>query len=74
MGAKNGLTCQLNPVGVWVLSKILGKIPIFHVTRHNEGSIRSQGSTIKWENIIMGKCTPYLNFAKKHLGDQNQLS
>ena len=73
MGRENGLTYQLDPVSVWLLSEIFGKISILHVTRHNKGSIHSQGSAIKWENVIMAKCTPYLNFAQKHLGDQNQL-
>src|SRR5436190_11425120 len=67
---ENGLTCQLNSVGVWMLSKIFGKISILHVTRHNEGGICSQGSAVKLENIFMVKCTPYLSFMQKHLEDQ----
>ena len=69
-----GVTCQLNPVGVWPLSEISGKISIGHVTRYNEGGIRSQGSAVKWENVIVGKCTPYSDFVQKHLGDQGQLT
>jgi hypothetical protein len=69
---ENGLTCQSNPVGIWMLSKISGKISIFHVTRYNEGGIRSQGSAIKLENVFMIKFTPYFSFTQKHLEGQIQ--
>jgi hypothetical protein len=66
-------TCQLNPVGIWVLLEIFGKISILHVTRHNEGGIQSQGSAIKRKHVIVVKCAPYPSFIQNHLDVPNQI-